>query len=174
MPALEASASVDDTDMKILEKQLKRQPVGAVAVLSRCKFDYPQVIQSEVFIKGIPFPTLFWLTCPLKIKAVSGIEGQGWSDHFKKKIEADLYLKERLSLAHENYRCLRRKAHASIEHDADHEVFSTGVGGVRDIEGVKCLHAHYAHYLVTGNNPLGEIVDKLISGIECERQCDER
>jgi hypothetical protein len=29
-----------------------------------------------------------------------------------------------------------------------------GVGGTR--EGLKCLHAHYAHWLAGGNDPVGE------------------
>ena len=31
-----------------------------------------------------------------------------------------------------------------------------GVGGLRVPEQVKCLHLHYAHFLATGDNLVGE------------------
>ncbi len=31
-----------------------------------------------------------------------------------------------------------------------------------EFDGIKCLHTHYAHYLVYEDNPVGEIVDELL------------
>lgn len=48
-----------------------------------------------------------------------------------------------------------------------------GVGGIRG-EGIKCLHAHFAHHLIFGPNPVGEIVEGLLlkeKGLECEEPC---
>lgn len=178
--------SASESDLKIIEEQLGRIPVGVKAVASYCKYGCPQVIQNETFVDGTPFPTLFWLTCPVLVKAVSRIEGQGWSDIMRNKIREDADLKEKLLLAHDNYRRMRKESIeeevagkepaveepvAKVETVCDHAIFSTGIGGVRDTEGVKCLHAHYAHYLATGENPLGEMVDKMLAGFECERRC---
>jgi hypothetical protein len=178
--------SISESDLKTIESQLGRLPVGVRAVASYCKYGCPQVIQNETFIKGIPFPTLFWLTCPVLVKAVSRIEGQGWSDIIRNKIRENADLKEKLLLAHDGYRQMRKESardEAAVKEPAteepcenletgfNHAVFSTGIGGVRDTEGVKCLHAHYAHYLATGKNPLGEIVDKMLADYECERRC---
>jgi hypothetical protein len=168
-----AHASISAEDISIIEMQLKRHPAGVAAVVSRCVFGCPQVIRNEVFVEEKPFPTLFWLTCPLKVKAVSRIEGQGWSDHVKKRIKTDSELKERLLQAHDDYRRCRKETVAGTAY-AGHAILNTGIGGVHDIEGIKCLHAHYAHYLATGENPLGEMLDKLLLDIKCERRCDAR
>lgn len=37
-----------------------------------------------------------------------------------------------------------------------------GIAGIREYTNVKCLHTHYAHYLATGNNLVGEWVQELL------------
>ncbi len=46
---------------------------------------------------------------------------------------------------------------------------SGGVGGTR--EGVKCLHAHYAHHGAGGENPVGRLVADWIEPLDCEVRC---
>ena len=45
-----------------------------------------------------------------------------------------------------------------------------GVGGTA-AGGLKCLHAHLAHFLAGGGNPVGEEIAKTLSGIQ-ERECE--
>ena len=40
-----------------------------------------------------------------------------------------------------------------------------GIAGIRDFTNVKCLHTHYAHYLATGQNLVGEWVQELLDGV---------
>ena len=55
----------------------------------------------------------------------------------------------------------------------------SGVGGIMDFSGIKCLHTHYAHYLVDSNNPVGELVEQLLEANyfkrvpdNCENKCE--
>lgn len=38
-----------------------------------------------------------------------------------------------------------------------------GVAGIRNFAAVKCLHTHYAHFLATGENLIGEWVHELLT-----------
>jgi len=161
--------TVSNNDIKTIARQLKRQPRGLKSVVSRCGFGCPQVIETEVFLgEGQFFPTLYWLTCPLKVKSVSRLEDEGWSERLQAKMAEDESLSKRLRIAQEDYMARRRMAGKGL----GHPVFDTGIGGVRDLDAVKCLHAHYAHYLAGENNPVGEIVHGSIAGFECEERCD--
>jgi hypothetical protein len=46
-----------------------------------------------------------------------------------------------------------------------------GVGGARF--GIKCLHAHLAHFLAGGDNPVGEVAARSARYDDCERRCVE-
>jgi len=162
------AAAVSKEDIKTVRKQLKREPKGLKGIASRCSFGRPQVIENEAFIEGKPFPTLYWLTCPIKVKAVSRLEGMGWSKIFREKLWTKDFSKQ-FYAAQEDYR--RRRSRAAG--NANHPVFSTGIGGVKELCAVKCLHAHYAHYLATGSNPVGEMVDNMLSNIECRECCNK-
>lgn len=156
-------------DVKSIRNQLKREPRGLRKVASRCELGCPQVVETDTFLEGgRPFPTLYWLTCPLKVKAVSRLEGEGWSEELQAEISGDESLHKRLVAAQEDYKTRRMLAELIL----NHPVFDTGIGGVRDLSAVKCLHAHYAHYLATGENPIGEIIHDNLAGLECKERCD--
>ncbi|MHB8841831.1 MAG: DUF501 domain-containing protein [Candidatus Aquicultor sp.] len=178
------NAIIDKKDKTTVYAQLKREPRGLKKVAARCAFGCPQVIETATFIEDAkPFPTLYWLTCPHKVKAVSRLEDDGWAERLRERIAVDSELYERLECAQEDYK-LRRRAGAGTDIDkntsvAGHPVFETGVGGVHNLSAVKCLHAHYAHYLTGGNNPIGEMVEHELSesaDLECKEPCnrDER
>lgn len=160
---------VKNNDIAIVAEQLGRAPRGFRRVVSRCESGHPQVIENSPFTEdGKPFPTLYWLTCPHKVKAVSQLEDEGWAETLQEKLLQDDELLVRYNIAQENYKQLRRLRAQGL----DHPVFETGIGGVKDINAVKCLHAHYAHYLATGKNPVGEMVDRKISGLKCKEFCN--
>lgn len=161
----------DRDDMEAVSRQLHRRPRGFRRVVSRCALGCPQVVENEVFLEeGQPFPTLYWLTCPAKVKAVSRLEGEGWSEELQGRVKGDGLMRERLYAAQQDYKERRRIGAVRL----NHPVFATGIGGVKDIGAIKCLHAHYAHYLATGNNPVGEMVHDKIGETECNERCDNR
>lgn len=68
------------------------------------------------------------------------------------------------------------RAHAAYAADRDAASTLTtapqpsgGVGG--SAQGVKCLHAHYAHQAAGGENPAGELVAAWIEPLDCDQPC---
>jgi len=95
---------------------------------------------------GNPFPTLFWLTCPAAVKAVSRVESTGEIGRYNERAERDPAFAEALERAHREYAEERAR---NLPEARDWG----GVGGTR--RGVKCLHAHYANHLAGGDDPVG-------------------
>ncbi|MGE5572302.1 MAG: DUF501 domain-containing protein [Bacteroidota bacterium] len=137
-----------------------------------------------------PFPTVFWLTCPGAVRAVSELEAQGYVRTLQDRLAADpRAMKAHLDAAR-SYAGFRMSllpaeeaAQLAIERPGHYEVVAeSGVGGVLGQPGqagVKCLHAHYADYLARGTNPVGRWVRELlvekaaaarVRGRELERQ----
>lgn len=99
--------------------------------------------------EGHPFPTLFWLTCPDAARAVSRLESEGWIKRLEARAETDPDLRTGLRRSHEEYARERGRMHPGAEAWG-------GVGGAA--AGVKCLHAHFAHFLAGGPDPVGRWV----------------
>src|SRR5687767_12262998 len=69
---------ISDADAERAAKMLGRPLRGTSAVAVRCGWGLPAVLRvSPQLDDGSPFPTLFWLTCPLASSAVARLEGQG-------------------------------------------------------------------------------------------------
>src|SRR4029077_5602916 len=96
--------------------------------------------------QGHPFPTLYWLTCAETVRAVSGLESEGWIKRLGDEAEIDPDLRTGIRRAHEEYARERGRLHPGAEAWG-------GVGGTA--RGLKCLHAHYAYYLAGGEDPGG-------------------
>jgi hypothetical protein len=161
---------VVNTDKKIVDKQLGRIARGVRAVVSRCPKGYPTVVLTDVFLAdGTPFPTIFWLTCPELRKRISQVEGDGGLHKIQLLAEHNPTLRRRLIEAHQNYIAYRYLLVDGA--DKSHTVFRTGVGGVNNLTRIKCLHAHYAHYLATGLNAIGELIHHMISKVSCPKDC---
>lgn len=97
---------------------------------------------------GAPFPTVYWLTCPDAVKAVSRVESSGAIASLNERAESDAAFGEALEAAHRAYANERDGMLADDEPRA-----AGGVAGTR--AGIKCLHAHYAYYLAGGQDPVG-------------------
>jgi exopolyphosphatase / guanosine-5'-triphosphate,3'-diphosphate pyrophosphatase len=122
--------------------------------MARCATGHPLVIRNHpVDAGGHPFPTLYWLTCPDAVKAVSRIESEGWIKRLDQQAEVDPELRTALRRAHEEYALERGRLHAGAEAWG-------GVGGSK--AGIKCLHAHFAHFVAGGPDPIGAWVSKRI------------
>ena len=81
---------------KIVETQLNRSLRSDVEVVSRCHFNLPAVIKVPSNLDdGTPFPTSYWLTCPMYIKKVGSLESQGLIKELDKQLDQnkDLYKK---------------------------------------------------------------------------------
>jgi hypothetical protein len=97
-------------------------------------------------------PTLYWLVDPELVRQVSRLEAAG----AVKRIEASV-AKDELVESHQDYAILRD---GLIPGDHTGPRPAGGVGGTR--QGVKCLHAHLAWYLVGGKDPAGRLVAEML------------
>lgn len=145
-------------DAQVVTTQIGRPLRTTPSVVSRCHLDLPVVIEVPPYLEdGTPFPTLYWLTCPLARARIGRMESAGGVKRMERKADADPGFGARLAAAHEQY----REARLPLE--------IAGVAGAR--EGVKCLHAHYAHTRGGGDNPVGEQVAGWIEPLDCPVPC---
>jgi uncharacterized protein len=151
-----------DYDEHVVAAQLGRPTRGRWAVARRCHLGVPMVIENAPRLEdGSPFPTLFWLTCPILAKRVSKLESDGRMAEVTERLR-DRGLRARLEDAIERY-VKRRDGHEPLS-DA-----GPPPGGGPD--RVKCLHAHVAHELADGPNPVGAATMAEVGWPDCVAQC---
>lgn len=140
-------------DLAALAAQLGRPPRGTRAVVHRCPCGLPDVVETTPRLAdGSPFPTLYYLTCPNAVAAVSRLESAGQMKEQTARLAADPQLAARYRAAHADY-LARRRAIAEVP-----EIEEVSAGGMP--VRVKCLHALLAHALAAGPgvNPFGDEV----------------
>ena len=147
-----------DSDIARVTELLGRKPQGDFEVVMRDKNDEPIVVKNEpLLFDGTPMPTRYWLVGPKEHMAVSRLESAGFIDLAESEVDA-----EELRLTHERYAAERDSA---IPKDHTGPRPHGGVAGTR--VGVKCLHAHYANWLVDRTDVVGQWVDRrLQQGLE--------
>lgn len=142
---------LDRDDTAAVTWQLGRAPRGVVAVAHRCPCGEPDVVTTAPRLPdGTPFPTMYYLTCPLASAAVGTLESTGLMRDMEARLARDPELSTRYHAAHESYLAAR----AAIGTVAEVEGISAGGMPNR----VKCLHVLAAHALAAGPtvNPLGD------------------
>lgn len=138
---------MNPTDDERVTTLLGRRPMGAYEVVVRRADGDPVVLRNEPLLPdGTPMPTRYWLCDPGLRSAIGTIESEGGID----AVEAALGLHV-IAVTHDAYAAERDTA---LPVDLEGPRPSGGVGGTR--VGVKCLHAHYAHWLAGGDDPVGE------------------
>ena len=166
-------------DLEVVAWQLGRPARGVVAIARTCPYGYPQVtVNHPLRREGDSFevfPTLFWLTCPYLVEEVARLESAGWVKRLEARLREDPELAARYVRAHEAYRkerlsLLSQEARAFLKQKRAWTSVETGVAGLRNLRRVKCLHAQLAHFLARGDNPVGELVARLLPGLYCSPQ----
>lgn len=133
-------------DRERVEALLGRPPRGHFDVVVRDHTGDPVVVRNAPFLDdGTPMPTRYYLVGAAIVKAVSRVEAAGGVD----EVEAELAPDDIVSI-HRRYEA-ERDAAIDASHTGPRP--SGGVGGTR--VGVKCLHAHVAHHLATGDDAIG-------------------
>lgn len=182
---------VTAADLEELRRQLGRAPRGVVAVASRCRCGKPQVIVNRPIVADrsgrlTVFPTLFWLTSPYLVNAVSALEGAGWISRMRERLD-DPEVAAAMQATHEatvrlRLRLCRPEELRALEEQSPRQrrvLDETGVAGMRRTDGVKCLHAHLADYLgrlkvdPSAVNPIGRATAELLlsQGIDLLGAC---
>ena len=125
---------------------LGRPPRGAFDVVVRDRAGDPVVVRNAPFLDdGTPMPTRYYLVGADLVRAVSRLEAAGGVRRAEQEID-----EQEIADTHRRYAAERD---ASIPPDHRGPRPSGGVGGTRT--GVKCLHAHVAHALAGGDDPVG-------------------
>jgi hypothetical protein len=140
-----------EADVETLTELLGRPPRAEFEVVVRGSGGEPLVIRNAPLLDdGTPMPTRYWLVDPALSIRVARLESSGGVRAAEAAVDAD-----ELRGAHERYAAERE---AAIPENHEGPRPSGGVGGTR--RGVKCLHAHYAHYLAGGDDPVGRWVEE--------------
>jgi len=148
-------------DRATVARQLGREPRAFRRVAVRCPFGRPAVTEQYAYARdGEPFPTMFWLTCPFLVAAVSRIEAEGGVERWTRAATEDPDLGESLRAANEEQRRLRPEIDA-------------GVGGRTRTGSLKCLHAHAAFALARPGYDLGERILAEVEPLWPSRCCSE-
>lgn len=95
-------------------------------------------------------PTRYWLVDRKLLRAVGRLESVGGVKQAEAAVDP-----EALRATHDAY-AFGRDGLIDPDHTGPRP--HGGVGGTRT--GVKCLHAHYAHYLVGVDDPVGRWVEE--------------
>ena len=154
-------------DREIVEIQIGRPPRSPVPVRARCHLGLPVVIDvPPILDDGTPFPTSYWLTCPLATIRVSRIESAGGVRAADELIRSDVDVGVAYGDAMHRYATERD---SRIPHGWEGPVPSGGIAG--SAGGVKCLHAQYADTAAGNANPIGEDVASRIEPFGCTMPC---
>ena len=153
-------------DPTVVAAQLGRPPRSPVEVLSRCHLGLPVVIAVPPFLDdGTPFPTSYWVTCPLAVRRIGRVEADGGVKRAETMLEHPS-VSSSYATAMERYEA-DRDAQIPDGHEGPRP--SGGVGGSKG--GVNCLHAHYADHAAGNDNPVGAWVAPDVEPLNCTMPC---
>ncbi len=139
--------TADEGERAVLSAQLGREARGAPAVVHRCVFGLPTVARVQPRLEdGTPFPTVFWLTCPVLRSRVGRLEADHAMVGLNTRLDDEPELARAYADASERYIALRDELGDPLPGDPS-------AGGMP--KHIKCLHVHAAHHLATGDNPIG-------------------
>jgi hypothetical protein len=153
-------------DHECVAAQLERPLRAPVEVVVRCPLGLPVVASVPPLLDdGTPFPTRYWLTCPLASIRVGRIESAGGVKAMERWVESDPEVEGRFRAAGVRYAAERDRL-------LPDDVMNRPTGGVAGSRrGVKCLHAHYADAAAGNDNPVGEMVAPWVEPLDCAVGC---
>ena len=143
---MSVAAEPGPADVAAVTLLLGRAPQGAFRVVARDVDGAPLVIENAPLLDdGRPMPTRYWLVGRRAVREVSRLESAGGVRRAEAEVPASA-----VADAHARYAAGRdAQVPAHWRGPRPHG----GVAGTR--QGVKCLHAHVAWYLVGGDDPVG-------------------
>ncbi|MGH8933304.1 MAG: DUF501 domain-containing protein, partial [Egibacteraceae bacterium] len=155
-----------ERDRQLAAAMLGRPLRGQSAVAARCDWGLPAVLRVNPRLEdGTPFPTMFWLACPVANRAVGRLEAEGVMAGLTQRLRQDERLARGYAGSAERYVAARDALGGPLPRD-------DAAGGMPS--RVKCLHALYAHHLATCDNPVGAWVAREIEPLRCLQPCAAR
>ena len=161
--AAAAAPVADAREVAVLSAQLGRPARGRPAVVHRCVYGLPTVARVQPRLDdGTPFPTVFWLTCPVLRSRVGTLEADHAMVGLNERLAADEELAAAYRAAHERYVAFRDELDEPLP----------GAPGAGGMPGhIKCLHVHAAHTLATNDNPVGAWTVEQATPAPCGGPC---
>lgn len=130
---------------------------------------------------GEPFPTTFWLACPLLDRLIGveesadGVRRLEW-DLSNKKDELFRYHREHALIRLAMFDEASKRFLRSYRRNIFRSLARGGVGGIRYEYGkvfAKCLHLHMASFLALGRHPSSELLREILAKMpRCEEPCE--
>lgn len=158
-----AAPAVDARGRALISEQLGRPARGSPAVVHTCGFGLPTVVRVDPRLEdGTPFPTTFWLSCPVLRSRVGTLEADRAMVGLNQRLEEEPELRAAYAASHQRYLDFRERLGPPLPGDP-------GVGGMPD--HIKCLHVHAAHHLATGDNPIGAWTVEHATPAPCPAPC---
>jgi hypothetical protein len=159
-------------DLALIERQLGRTPRALAGVAARCPFGAPAVVRQAGYLAdGEPFPTTYYLTCPVAVARVGALEDGGGVDRYQRLVETEAGAADAYAWGARRQRELREPA--ALMRD-DGRSLALGIGGTGRDGAIKCLHAHVAFALAEPGYRLGQsMVDEAQPLFPADRCCCE-
>lgn len=158
-----AAPPMTDAERAVVSAQIGRPARGDNAVVHRCVYGLPTVVRvAPRLADGTPFPTVFWLSCPLAVRHVGRMEATGRMRDLTARLDDDARFAASYAAAARRYVAFRDRV-------GDRLPGEPTAGGMPDY--VKCLHVHLAHFLATGENPVGAVTHREVSPMPCPGPC---
>ncbi len=169
-------------DLDIIKQQLNCKELFISGIVERCKFGYPRIVLlnpltntdgiHEINYQAVA--NLMWLTCPYLNDKIHELENTGLISRITEFILQDMALQGMMKRAHANFyflrnvMCLKYAELALTENSAG--IFKKGIGGIKNLDTLKCLHIHFCHYRVFKDNVAGNLTSRLLDD---KLDCDE-
>lgn len=148
------TSGTNQGDIDAVTELLGRSPKGRFEVMLRSDEGKPMVIANLPLLEdGTPMPTRYWLLDKKLNRRIGQLESTGGVRLAEEAVDP-----LELATAHATYAAQRD---ALIPASWTGPRPFGGVGGTR--RGVKCLHTHYAWFLVGGDDPVGRWVDNQLA-----------
>lgn len=158
-----ARPPLDPPDAAVAARMIGRPLRGRSAAAVRCGWGLPAVLRVGPRLSdGTPFPTTWWLACPLAVRHVGRLEAGGAMRELNRRLREEPGLAPAYEASHRRYVAARDALGGPLAGDP-------GVGGMPG--RVKCLHSLYAHHLATRDNPLGAWVGAQFEPMACPAPC---
>ena len=175
-----ADKALNEKEYQLAVALLGREPRTPFTIKTKCTCGNPQtLIADPVFLEDNiwkPFPSFIWLVCPRMKALAADLEQQGMVKYYSEKLRSDEdfreeFLKGQREIAEYRLNLAKEKFEGTLPDHISEILKNTSVAGSRDYHGVKCLHAHLAHYLAFGNNPIGREIFEKIGNCPNESNC---
>jgi uncharacterized protein len=169
-------------DERVIRWQLGQDDIFLGGVIDRCDYGFPRIMLlnplpgegSPTVVRYEAVTNIIWLTCPYLNERIHELEQEGYIEKVSALISGDLEMRTKMDAAHARFYYLRKNFYKRFFGTAPDEdrasVFNVGIAGIREIESIKCLHAHFAHFRICDENVAGVITSRLLDD---KINCDE-